>query len=79
MFDPTNTFRRVDNGGEGGSDDYALDCWGVFLDGFKDARCADYGGVEEIFLSVCDVEVELQIQYKLAMLKRIPFTGLIGI
>ena len=40
-------FEGVDDAGEGGGDDDALDGWGGFLDGFEDAGCADYGWVEE--------------------------------
>lgn len=49
---------RVEDGGEGGSDDHALHAWGRFGDGLEDARCADNGGVDEVLLGVCDVEME---------------------
>jgi hypothetical protein len=40
-------FEGVDDGGEGGGDDYALDGGGGLFDGFQDAGCADDGWVEE--------------------------------
>ena len=40
-------FEGVDDGGERGGDDDALDGGGGFFDGFQDAGCADYGWVEE--------------------------------
>jgi hypothetical protein len=39
---------RVDDGGEGRGDDYALDGGGGLFDGFQDACGADDGWVEEL-------------------------------
>lgn len=48
----------VDDGGEGGGDDDALDAGGEGFDGFEDAGCAFDCGVEEVLFDVGDVEVE---------------------
>ena len=48
----------VDDGGEGGGDDDALDGGRGGFDGFEDPCRADHGGVEEVAFGVRDVEVE---------------------
>lgn len=49
---------RVEDGSKGRSNDHALHAWGRFGDGLEDASCADNGGVDEVLLGVCDVEME---------------------
>ena len=51
-------FVGVDDAGEGRGNDHAGYAWGVLFDGGEDALCALYGGVEEVFLGVGDVEME---------------------
>jgi hypothetical protein len=59
------SLERVDDAGEGGGDDDALDRGSGFFDGSQDAGCADYGWVEEFLLLVSDVSWKREMKVNL--------------
>lgn len=53
-------FGGIYNGSKGRRDNYVLHSGGVLLNRLEDARRANNGRVQEIFLDICNVEMELQ-------------------
>ena len=58
MLGPGVSLTWIDDAGKGTRDDDSLHARSILLDGFQDTCCADYGRVKQVFLDICDVEME---------------------